>query len=695
MIGLILACWLAQDPDWEGIFKKLDSDEAKVRQEGQEELEAAVKGLGDRADEALTMHLRHPSAEVRTRIKNVLDHREAVRRCRASLSAFELLGLPSCRGKKFAEFNSGAWAIYDQSKLSFRNRWGWVLHETPDNVTLLETNLCVNTYPRKVELPKQVEELKAALGKGVLEPGEIRVVDFPSFCRRLLETGPKDNFGDFEHFSRGGLAHEIEPALYAFWALQIDEAQVALSLVESSNRALKKDEENPISFEERLAGALRSNLRWQAIMAAHEGEARASLVKRWKTIDKLATDDAKKESEEMIARYEAMVKEDGEWKEPAQATVEAWIYRLRDLNARQMGQPGDCYVLGPWSGVPEDAVNPADELYKIGWDAIPLIIEHLDDARTTRCLRYWRNFAPDSYYLLRVGDCCHQIFQAITGVEIYRIPSTSGSLMRDGQSQTAKERAQQWWKENREGGAEGFFLKSLESDRAGFAAAKLLELDAKKHLPRLLEAARRGAADRKAGVFLVLSDRLGPEHRELIESFVESEHWEVSAVAARLLWRHVKSDAGALKLIGRVEGSAGNDRTSWHYDHAMEVLSGIRTDAVVEGYARLLRSQSKAIRKSAIDRASHMPERKIADGLVEILSDTDPTGWSSYYPIRFCDAAAEALARMVRPNETLNLEKDESKRDGQIAELKAWYVKSREALDWPALVKAAEERRER
>jgi hypothetical protein len=83
-------------------------------------------------------------------------------------------------------------------------------------------------------------------------------------------------------------------------------------------------------------------------------------------------------------------------------------------------------------------------LVKLGKQALPQIIAHLDDPRPTRCLGYWRSVAPETHYLLRYGDCCQQIFEAITGHTIYQRQHTAGYPIRAGRGKECRARAEQW-----------------------------------------------------------------------------------------------------------------------------------------------------------------------------------------------------------------------------------------------------------
>ncbi|TMQ31903.1 MAG: hypothetical protein E6K70_21515, partial [Planctomycetota bacterium] len=164
----------------------------------------------------------------------------------------------------------------------------------------------------------------------------------------------------------------------------------------------------------------------------------------------------------MIRGYKTLIAEDRAWVEPDKATLAKmtaeqkaayWLYHLRDANAGQNMDPGRCCVVLEWSyptvlGEPEDKTpKPAIELVRLGMAAIPHIIAHLDDPRPTRCQGHWRRYWPESFYLLRYGDCCQQIFESITGYTIYERNDTNGYPMKDGKGTECKAKAESWWRE--------------------------------------------------------------------------------------------------------------------------------------------------------------------------------------------------------------------------------------------------------
>lgn len=100
------------------------------------------------------------------------------------------------------------------------------------------------------------------------------------------------------------------------------------------------------------------------------------------------------------------------------------------------------------------------ELKKLGMAAVPNIIAHLDDGRPTRCKGHWRSYWPDGHYLLRYGDCCQQIFEAITGKTIH---TSGGYPMQDGNGKKCKERAELWWQNYQKKGEKQVLVEETAS----------------------------------------------------------------------------------------------------------------------------------------------------------------------------------------------------------------------------------------
>jgi len=142
-------------------------------------------------------------------------------------------------------------------------------------------------------------------------------------------------------------------------------------------------------------------------------------------------------ADELATLLDRMAEEDKVWSEPKdldkldlQERIKYHMYHLRNVQAEQWSQPGTCHVLFPGFGIVADSKrkpNAAIELKKIGQDAIPVLIEVLDDRRPIRSVGYWRNFWPQRT-ILRYQDAAIQILDALLPVPFYRESSTAAYL---------------------------------------------------------------------------------------------------------------------------------------------------------------------------------------------------------------------------------------------------------------------------
>ena len=74
-------------------------------------------------------------------------------------------------------------------------------------------------------------------------------------------------------------------------------------------------------------------------------------------------------------------------------------------------QPGSCDIFDTLAG---KKGTPAHKLVDLGYEAVPQLIEHLDDERYTRSVGYHRNFYF-SHHVLRVSECAMTIISRIAG----------------------------------------------------------------------------------------------------------------------------------------------------------------------------------------------------------------------------------------------------------------------------------------
>ena len=148
-----------------------------------------------------------------------------------------------------------------------------------------------------------------------------------------------------------------------------------------------------------------------------------------------------KRAREIADQLELMVREDVKHHAPTDfeslttnEKVTELIFQLRDQVAAKFSQPGsgeifDRHELVPKTGLrtrqdglPRDiddrASSPAEQLANIGLDAVPQLIEALDDPRFSRTIGYHRHYYF-SHHVRRVGDCAKMILERVAGRQFH------------------------------------------------------------------------------------------------------------------------------------------------------------------------------------------------------------------------------------------------------------------------------------
>lgn len=362
---------------------------------------------------------------------------------------------------------------------------GWILKETNERVLLWEWEGKLHVL-RKPGLNETRPRLPEIDGLGVLIP-EIWLIDRSvvwgyqreDFLERsqayLAEGQPKeidlkedDKENLFAGFNRRNQERwdlcdrAVNSARYAHCARLMGEKQHAEALLKDSQVAYERFfgrylHEERRSYSVFVASHLASGPRFEAIYAAHDGMPRQELLELWERVAAVPYNKYREEGQDMVQHYLSLLDEDAKWDEPtpekrAEMTVDQqvdyWMYHLRDLDLGQGTDPGMCRVVSTYSFRAKDGdPQPAIELQKLGIAAIPKLIEHMDDERPTRCKGHWRMYSPHGQYLLRYGDCCQQIFEAITKHPIYKRGSTSSYPTSDNKAAECKEKAKAWWAE--------------------------------------------------------------------------------------------------------------------------------------------------------------------------------------------------------------------------------------------------------
>lgn len=145
--------------------------------------------------------------------------------------------------------------------------------------------------------------------------------------------------------------------------------------------------------------------------------------------------------------------------------IEFLIDALQDVDARQDGQPGGVHLAGDFR---------VAALIKIGDPAVPALIDVLEkDARLTRSVHFWRDFAP-SRTVLSVREAALTALMSILRVRVFETRSTGDNFTNRG-DKAAKEAATKlraYWKEFGSLAFDERMMKVLTDPKSDFEALR-------------------------------------------------------------------------------------------------------------------------------------------------------------------------------------------------------------------------------
>jgi len=607
-VFFLVAAGIAGEPEQlDKLLADLGSPDPHVR-------EAATRALIDACDDRGGEGLRWldtaamvPDPEVRKRVGVVRRDLELRRKVRHLLDTFATLELPDARKEEFVRFETESRAGY-----------GWAVPNKAVIDTSLRSLLVLHRQP----------------------------YDFDAYCKEALKQSRE------ERTDHAGNPYVLERlafrnTLLSLWSWQRGHKRVAIEFLREANRALHRGKKfQPLSLFIRARVSRRMAAR--AVRAAIGGEPRTQLVKHWE-----AARDVKGPgfvANDFLRAYASLIEEDAKHKEPTPAERTAmppdararyWLYHLRDSRA-------DASSLGP-------PTDPSRQLLALGWDAVPALIEYLQDTRPTR----GATPAPDR--LMRYGDVCAELVLRITGREF-----------------RSRGRAEDWWSDVEDAGVESYLIESLEESRLRLHAARaLLQLDAA-HAPRLVALA--WAKDPR--LLPVVAKHVKDDECERVAGLLKYKSRPAVLAVARVLWERFGDDRGLRQILAAYE-KGGDDHLRSDCGE-IEFLCASRAPAAIAGVVRFVERGPPGIRALFNFHAYRAVDARVLDAL--LLAMEDRASWAKVRGRggRTCDRAALSVARMLRLKR-LSLSNTVEDRDRELDRFAAWVRAHRDKLDWDAL----------
>lgn len=357
--------------------------------------------------------------------------------------------------------------------------------------------------------------------------------------------------------------------------------------------------------------------------------------------------------------------------------------------------------------------NPAAELAALGREAVPALIEHIDDDSLTRSLSEYRRYNFD---VLTVGDVAVEILEQIASRSFYT-SRESLPMSYEGQTKAVQQSVREWWAGAHEHSGQEQLLRDLgdaEGHDRVWLADRLLRNYGMEIWPELLRTFAETTDERTRESLLqtmnYLPDDEGDEPaevRETIEQFLvgalEDRSLLVRLVAARCLIERGRRD-GTETMIRDLDHywldpDAWSGRT--YYESYFAVLAADGSAEAVDAINRAVRRGGYAAVDGLSSGGCRWPEKecnpkldpaakaRLLDTLAEYLDDFhDPGGSWGEGPARIRDMAAAAYLVLTGQDQSaLASEQTSLERDRMILDLLNTHraQQDRPPLSWPHL----------
>lgn len=627
---------------------------------------------------------------------------------REAIAWFDSLDFPDLAGKKCVRVATGYSVTYGDNPPTNRYRLAFLLDDRGGNFTVFELNLSTNTYEKT---PAATPDSRR-VGYEVLDLKEVAAAHL------ALLRKPQDRDDHSQRFG-GRLDERSEVFVLARGCAANGHDQAVHELIAEAAKLRSWDSDDSPGakgFVEALSAEIAHNRMWEAVEAFGDPSiGRKELLSDFQYVVKHFPESKHADRAKTTAKLlKQMVEEDEsrarEKRKPLdEMTIEEQvaelIFRLRDQNGHQLFQPGGCDIFNDRRG----EESPAHQLVKIGFDAVPQLIEVVDDRRFTRSVGFHRDFYF-SHYVLRVGDSAQRIIERIASRRFYMRTDTNAATIKEGEESEVKKRIKAWWADTEHKGEKQVLIEAVEAaDRnAVWQARRLLKAypdDALAPIARAAGSAKesyvRGRLTEMLGEipgdapvpFLLEQLKKGPElWNRLAAAKCLLERRRPEAIPAMIAeWRRV-TQAAAGKLAG--EGPI----TAYYVEDLIGFLAGCGDAAAIRALGDGLSHHTVSVRLTAVsvfgsssmlnvvssgsgggintEKADEVTKQEVSDAieefLVAALADTDERegvsgSWDgkSLTDPRICDIAGHVLAQRLPEKYTFDLDATLWDRDRQ------------------------------
>lgn len=366
---------------------------------------------------------------------------------RAAFEWFSGLDYPNVKEVPFVRVATGSWYQHDSAKPpQNRYEYGFLLENSGDRFRVLELDFRENTYKKKENVPEH-------------QRVGYEILDFAPFAReRVAELEEMEKRGGKRKEWRwhGTKFVMYQKAFVFAWACwQRGEEEAATKIYDQAVRMkpqwtydFRKPDAPEPTLQQEIAARISGDEWTLSIIAfGDQSVSRERLHARFTRLVKNFPSRAK-HVDTTIAMLEQMLKEDEEHATSKNTTkpfadlsneeqIAELIFQLRE-------QPGSS---GPFGGgfisTGGGKDTPADRLIEIGHDAVPQLIETLQDQRFSRAVGYYDKYGRLPY-VMTVGECAYQTLEKIAGRSFGYYESRYEHIS-DEKRRAIKERIEDWY----------------------------------------------------------------------------------------------------------------------------------------------------------------------------------------------------------------------------------------------------------
>ncbi|MDB5384705.1 MAG: hypothetical protein JWM11_351 [Planctomycetaceae bacterium] len=404
------------------------------------------------------------------------------------------LGYPDVKDAQFIRVTLGNGAWQDDEPPGDTYGRGFLLSQAGETFTVLLLDLTTRTFTKSRPGAKERERVGFE---------EQSLSEFAAFHLQAIRAAFDPKAENSQRASEDPLSERATVFVLAWACARKGQGKLAVELYDQSTKMDNwRDTESFVTLRPALAKDIAHAEMWRGMLQFRDTAVpRESLLPVFENIVKNFRESEHRARARIIAMHlKKMVQEDRKHVEqrktgkpieelPQPEQIAELIFQLRNQSGFQEWRYESCDI---FSTNDRNQDSPAHRLVEKGYDAIPQLIEALDDARLTRFVGCFDGSCCP-HTVLSVSDCAEQIISRIAGFPFYEAKSPFDRMYEVGEAPSVKQKVADWHAKVRLQGEQRLLLEEIEAgqERAGYLAQRLVEKYPEVALPALIAGARQ------------------------------------------------------------------------------------------------------------------------------------------------------------------------------------------------------------